>query len=343
MTRVIDIGQVGLDRSIRQALKVLKDGGLVIYPTDTCYGAGVDAANAKAVDKLLKFKGSRRNRPISVAVSDVKMAKKYVKINKTAAFFYKHFLPGPYTVVSEYKGGLDDRLVSPVRTLGIRIPDYDLVLKMVGLLNGPITSTSANPSGQRTPYSVKEDILGLAGKKLDYVDLVLDAGRLPKRPPSVVVDTTGESVNVLRGSDWPFLPVLSSVHSTHSFQETVELGAKLAAEILASGDDRPVVILLSGILGSGKTHLVKGIAKGLGVGELVKSPSFVLVKEYEGARGRLVHADLWRLKRAEDVAGLGLEAYFKKGVWLAIEWVEKSIKFVGSWLDKARVLVVEID
>ncbi|MDP4030857.1 MAG: Sua5/YciO/YrdC/YwlC family protein, partial [Patescibacteria group bacterium] len=85
---------------LNQAAKVLRAGGLIIYPTETCYGAGVDATNQAAVDKLLRYKTRREGRPLSVAVSDKTMASKYVKLNTSAINLYKNFLPGPLTVVS---------------------------------------------------------------------------------------------------------------------------------------------------------------------------------------------------------------------------------------------------
>src|SRR3989304_1221808 len=88
---------------IDRAVKVLKTGGLVIYPTETCYGAGVDATNQKSVAKVLKYKTRREGKPLSIAVTDQKMASRYVKLNATAKNLYKQFLPGPLTVVSAGK------------------------------------------------------------------------------------------------------------------------------------------------------------------------------------------------------------------------------------------------
>ncbi len=341
MTKILDIDQVGKEVAVKKAVEVLAQGGVVIYPTETCYGVGVDATNKKAVDKLYGFKGMRRDKPISVAVAGVEMASKYVRINKTAYFFYKHFLPGPYTVVSEYKGGVDKRLVSVSKTLGIRVPNYDLVLMMVQKLGKPITSTSANPTGYRTPYSVKDDILTVDENYLRYVDLVLDAGVLPRRPPSVVVDTTKEEIEILRGDKWPFLPFLKQVFVSRSPQETIGYGARLVDVV--GKDEKPKVILLSGVLGAGKTHLVKGIGQGLGVREVVKSPSFVLVKEYDIKNGKLVHVDLWRLKKANEVKDLGLDRYVTDGNWVVIEWAERNIEFIGQWLGRASGWVVELE
>ena len=80
---------------IRKAIKTLKKGRLVIYPTETCYGLGADATNSKAVDKLIKFKGARKRKPISVAVADKKMAGEYIKLNPTAENIFQNLLLQP--------------------------------------------------------------------------------------------------------------------------------------------------------------------------------------------------------------------------------------------------------
>ncbi len=341
MTKVINIGQVGKEAAVQRAVEVLSQSGVVIYPTETCYGVGVDATNKKAVDKLYGFKGMRRKKPVSIAVSDARMASKYVRINRSAYFFYKHFLPGPYTVISEYKGGVDERLVAVNKTLGVRVPDYELVSMIVKRLSKPITATSANPTGYKTPYSVKDDILTIDEKYLRYVDLILDAGVLPRRPPSVVVDTTKEEIKVLRGDQWPFLPVFKEKFLSRSPEETVGYGVRLV-DIIGQ-DKKPKVMLLSGVLGAGKTHLVKGIGQGLGVSEVMKSPSFVLMKEYEIKGVKLIHVDLWRLKTAEEVESLGLDKYIRKGNWVVIEWAERNIEFISRWLNKASGWVIELE
>jgi L-threonylcarbamoyladenylate synthase len=92
------------DELIKKAMTVLKNGGLIIYPTETCYGIGADAANQKAVNTLLAYKTKRQDKPMSVAVTSKHMAKKFVHINKVAENIYDNFLPGPITVVSKGKG-----------------------------------------------------------------------------------------------------------------------------------------------------------------------------------------------------------------------------------------------
>ena len=116
---------------ISQAVKILKAGGLVIFPTETCYGAGVDTTNQKAVNKLLAYKTRREGKPLSIAVTDEKMASKYVKLNPTAKNLYQKFLPGPLTVVSAGKHKVAKGIESEMGTLGVRISSYPLVNKII--------------------------------------------------------------------------------------------------------------------------------------------------------------------------------------------------------------------
>ncbi|MCX6816586.1 MAG: L-threonylcarbamoyladenylate synthase, partial [Candidatus Beckwithbacteria bacterium] len=137
---------------INEAVKVLQADGLVIYPTETCYGAGVDATNQTAVNKLLCYKTRREGKPLSVAVTDIQMAARYVKLNPTAKNLYQKFLPGPLTVVSAGKHQVGSGIESETGTLGVRIPHYPLIIKIINQLGRPVTATSANVSYQPRPY-----------------------------------------------------------------------------------------------------------------------------------------------------------------------------------------------
>ena len=101
-----------IDEVIKECIKVLNEGGLVVYPTETCYGIAVDATNSKALRKLLSYKTFRGSKPISIAVSDIDMAKRYVSLNEMAENIYKNYLPGPITVVSKSLGILQPPVVS---------------------------------------------------------------------------------------------------------------------------------------------------------------------------------------------------------------------------------------
>ncbi|OGJ41784.1 MAG: threonylcarbamoyl-AMP synthase, partial [Candidatus Pacebacteria bacterium RIFOXYB1_FULL_44_10] len=139
---------------LSQVVHILSSGGMIIYPTETTYGLGVDATNERAVQKLLQYKKRRDGKPLSIAVADIQMAEKYVVLNNVARNVYKQFLPGPVTVISSGKHRVATFVESNHGTLGIRISSYPLVNEIVYAFGKPITATGANASDQKRPYSI---------------------------------------------------------------------------------------------------------------------------------------------------------------------------------------------
>jgi L-threonylcarbamoyladenylate synthase len=185
------------DLAIKKAVKTLKDGGLIVYPTETCYGLGGDATNPKALAKIMEYKTLRGSKPISIAVADRKMAEQYVEINEMADNIYKNYLPGPITVISMSKGALVPPVVSIQGAVGVRYPDYDFTLELIEKFGKPITATSANVSYKSPPYSIDKLLKNLPKKSLKQIELFLDGGQLPKNQPSTVLDTTMNQLSVL--------------------------------------------------------------------------------------------------------------------------------------------------
>lgn len=325
---------------IKTAVEKLRQGGLIVYPTETCYGFGVDGLNSEAVDRLLKIKGFRKGKPILIAVADKKMARKYVKINKTAENLYQNFLPGPLTVVSQSLHKTDPRLESKKGTLGIRIPDYPLVLEIIKKFNRPITSTSANTSGGNIPYSIKDALSQLSEKKKKMIDLIIDAGRLPRRPPSSVVETTPHEPILLRQGEIDFSQLKTKTVITNSPEETINLGQELVKKRLKK--NQPLIFALQGELGAGKTQLAKGIGLGLGIKQTITSPTFVIIKEYPFSQGTFFHLDAWRVESEEELLKLGIEKMVQNNNVLAIEWIQKSRKSLEKIIGRKNTTVVYI-
>jgi len=176
----------GPDEGVKEALKALKRGGLVIYPTDTLYGLGCNALDKSAVERLSKAKRRPASNPLPIAVNGIEMMKQYAEISDTAERLVKAFLPGALTVVLKKKN-LPDILTAGLPEVGIRIPKSDIALRLVELLGVPITATSANISGNAPPVSAEE-----AASQIREADIVLDGGRLGKGVPSTVIDLTGK-------------------------------------------------------------------------------------------------------------------------------------------------------
>jgi len=183
--------------SIQKAVNVIKGGGIVVFPTDTAYGLGVDATNDQAVQKLYTLKERDSSKPIHIVVSDLEMAGEYVEVTGDAQKLADVFLPGPLTIILKDRGVISKKLLGEGSTLGIRIPDNKAILNLVESSGVPITATSANKSGDSNPYTI-EDIKRSFGDDFNTIDYVIDGGELNKVPPSTLVDLTGHTLEILR-------------------------------------------------------------------------------------------------------------------------------------------------
>ncbi|MDR3642518.1 MAG: L-threonylcarbamoyladenylate synthase [Candidatus Doudnabacteria bacterium] len=187
---------------IEAAVKALKAGKAVAYPTDTSYGLAVDATNIKAINNLYQIKERGFNKPVHIIVPSLAYAKKITIWNKAAAELAKKFLPGPLTLVLELKvkSGKLETLSANTGTIGIRIPDNNVARDLSKKSGRPITATSANPPnhvGGDDSYSA-EDIVKQFKNKEFRPDIIINAGRLPKRKPSTMVRVFDDVVKILR-------------------------------------------------------------------------------------------------------------------------------------------------
>jgi L-threonylcarbamoyladenylate synthase len=319
--------------AVAEAVKVLKAGGLVVYPTETCYGVAVAATNAQAVKKLLEYKRRPEGKAISIAVADKAMAEKYVELNETATNIYDKFLPGPITVISEDKGIVAAGLASEFGTLGVRIPDNGLALAIIKELAEPITATSANVSGRKTPYAVQDILDNVTSRQKDLIDIILDAGELPHNPPSTVIDTTKEALKILRHGDINLgrLITTETITSEEAMQQQGSELIKNYKNILA---EKAILIMFNADLGAGKTQFIKGVARELEIKDIVNSPTFILLKEYDhnynNIQGKLIHLDAWRLESLAEMNEFDLTQYFKPGNVIAVEWAGIAKEYLES-------------
>lgn len=331
-------------RTLRQAVKVLQAGGLVIYPTETCYGAGVDATNPTAVNKILAYKTFRQGKPMSIAVTDIKMAAKYVKLNPTAKNLYRKFLPGPLTVISAGRHKVASGVESATGTLGIRIPNYSLILKILKSFGKPITATSANVSYKKRPYAIKDILNNTSKKQQSLIDLIIDAGTLPKRPSSTVVDTTFDDPLIIRQGRIKFSN--SNFQFSKSPKDTMNLAQTLCLKHWKTLQNKPLIFLLIGELGSGKTQFCKGIGKFLKLKATINSPTYTIAKEYEydyhHVQGKFIHLDTWRLQTIEELDQLNLLSYLKPKNVLVIEWADRTLKPMLELAKKTKAKIITV-
>lgn len=328
--KIINLKKQNLEKVISQAIDVLKKGGLVIYPTETCYGAGVDATNPKAVQKLLNYKGKRAGKAISIAVSDQKMASNYVQINKTAKNLYDNFLPGPLTIISQSKGNVVKQLESENKTLGIRIPDHQLSIQLVKTFARPITSTSANTSGNPAPYSISKLLKQTSQKAQKIIDLILDAGQLKLRPVSSIVDTTLNQPKLLRQGEISLPEIKGHVFISKSEKETRKIAVNILEKYKKELKNKCLVFALQGQLGAGKTQFIQAMGKNLQIKENMPSPTYTLLREYSHGQGMFYHIDTWRMEKSNELKQLGFDKMLQSGNLIAIEWLEK----VKPYLEK---------
>ncbi|MDP3786519.1 MAG: L-threonylcarbamoyladenylate synthase [Candidatus Omnitrophota bacterium] len=171
---------------IKAAACVLRNGGLVAFPTETVYGLGANLLNKGAVGKIYRIKKRPKNKPLTVHIADIKAVKKMVgKIPSGAKRLAERFWPGPLTLVLKDKRG---------RKTGFRMPDNRIAFLLIKKADVPIVAPSANISGNRPPKSAKEVLRDLDGK----IDMVLDGGKTRVGIESTVVDMSGKNFKVLR-------------------------------------------------------------------------------------------------------------------------------------------------
>jgi L-threonylcarbamoyladenylate synthase len=183
---------------IQASVKALKQGKIIVYPTDTCYGLAVDVSNIKAIKKLYRLKGRNFNKPSSVVVPSVSSAKKIVKWGSLAQKLAKKFWPGAITIVLELRIKNQELRILTAKTnfLGLRLPKNKIALDLAKALNKPITATSANLAGKSECYSVDEIVQQFQHQKIKP-DMMIDAGKLPFQKPSTLVkldDARGVSI-----------------------------------------------------------------------------------------------------------------------------------------------------
>jgi len=182
---------------IQTASEFLNNAGVVVCATDTGYLLGVDGLNTEAIRKIYQIKGRSFDKPIHLVVSDIAMAKTLAHIHQEAEQVFQRFMPGPLTLIVKKKAIVPDSLVSGLKSVGLRMPGNDFLLRLVKAGGKPITATSANRSGKSTPYSV-DQVLAELGDAIEYVDLIIDQGETQHAMPSTILDMGRTPPKILR-------------------------------------------------------------------------------------------------------------------------------------------------
>jgi len=195
--RRIKITKENLDSLLKIASKKIKEGKVIVCPTDTVYGLIAHAGNERAVRRIFKIKKRPKEKPIAIFVGDIEMAKKFAKIGKNQEKFLKKYWPGALTAILYSKNNLCRGIYGKNKTVGIRVPDYKLITDLIDKVAFPLAQSSANISGILTPLKLKEIIEQFRNRK-EKPDLILDKGDLPQRLPSTVINLTRKKPKILR-------------------------------------------------------------------------------------------------------------------------------------------------
>ncbi len=328
--------------AVDAVVKCLSEGGLVVAPSDTVYGLLADATNRVAVEKLLRFKNRPPGKPVSVFVADMKALKKQISIQEGSENMLKSLLPGPFTVILDSKHKIEPKLESERGTIGIRIPIYEFINEVSRKFGKPITATSANISGKKPHYRLTSLLSQLSDVKLGLLDLVVDAGQLPRNKPSTVIDLTSPEIKILRKGDL-VLGKGESFLST-SVKDTHKIAAHFIDRYILKYQkiNKPLIFLFEGEMGAGKTAFIQGMGKKIKIENIV-SPTYVVSYEYDIREknilyNKFVHYDLFNLIEFNEFDHIGIREYLDNKNILAIEWSQK-ISPIIEVVKKSGILI----
>jgi tRNA threonylcarbamoyl adenosine modification protein (Sua5/YciO/YrdC/YwlC family) len=183
-------------REILKIVEILRKGGLIIYPTDTVYGLGCDITNAKAVEKVARIKGVKvEKNNFSFICSDLSHISDFTKPISNSVFkLMKKNLPGPFTFILEANNNVP-KYFKGKKTVGIRVPDNNIIREIIRELGNPILSTSIHDEDEILEYSTDPELI--YEKYQDVAEVVIDGG-YGEFVPSTIIDCTGDEIQIIR-------------------------------------------------------------------------------------------------------------------------------------------------
>lgn len=180
-------------RAILRIVEVLKEGGVIIYPTDTVYGLGCDLFNKNAIERIYKIKRAGPSKRLSIICPDLTQVALYAQLTDRAFKFIKKLTPGPYTFILQATRLVPKVMLTKQRTVGVRVPDHAVPLAIVEALGHPIITTSVT----RPDETLYDDPEEMAERFKGQVDLIVDAGRIfPEH--STIIDLTVDPPKLVR-------------------------------------------------------------------------------------------------------------------------------------------------
>lgn len=176
---------------VATAAETVREGGTIIYPTETCYGLGGDALDEAVIERVYALKQRPRSKGLTVIVADMAVAEKHAVLTEDERAVCRALMPGPLTLIAQKRGHVPDALNTH---FAFRIPANDTARGIAAEAGVPLIATSANISGEPSTYRVAD----IAESIRDQVDCVVDAGALTQEKPSTVIDLTRGDVTVHR-------------------------------------------------------------------------------------------------------------------------------------------------
>ena len=195
MEKYLNINNSKDYQKLRYSAEIIKNGGIVVFPTETVYGIGTNGLDKEAVERLYKIKERPLNKPISLLVSDYEMIEKVAKdISEIEYKIMKKFFPGPLTIILNKKDIVPDIVTSGGSTVGIRMPEEEITRKLIEYAGVPIAAPSANISGKASGIDLQE-IIKEFGDKVDYY---IDGGKSKIGIGSTIVKVENNTIKILR-------------------------------------------------------------------------------------------------------------------------------------------------
>jgi L-threonylcarbamoyladenylate synthase len=209
----IQLTRDNLQEAAEKAAAVISRGGVVLYPTDTLYGLGADALSDAAVKKLYAIKGRPEGKPIHALVSDERMAARFGELSADARRLMED-IHEPLSIIVRKKGDASGGILRGIGTFGFRVASHPFCAALVRAAGVPVTTTSANRAGT-LPYRSVPEILEQLGDGARGINLAIDAGVLPPRPASSIVDLSSGEPQILREGTIPASVIMDALgHGT---------------------------------------------------------------------------------------------------------------------------------
>ena len=189
--------ETDMQKEADEAVRVMRGGGIILYPTDTVWGLGCDATNAAAVARISRLKRSENKKSMLVLCASADMTVRYVNKAPGVAFEVMELATSPLTAILPGAAGVAENLIPEEGTLGVRIPDHEFCRRMLAGLKKPIVSTSANISGEATPVGLQD----VAKEIVDGVDFVVNPrfeGKPTRKASSIIAFGEGGEVKIIR-------------------------------------------------------------------------------------------------------------------------------------------------